>query len=166
MNRFMAEAFVEKYSFLKELFNNRDAVDIDSVKIERIDEDLLSRVPSYSGATGSLVGIDDSEAVHFVLADGTVIKNAVKSAGSCIHNEAHSDDESWGGETILEAIEGRDMGDAVAYIVRECSGYVIRDHYSVGGYSIVIYKPSEGKSIADYLAEAQQRAKEDVATEV
>lgn len=165
MNRFKFHAFLEEFSFLKELVGDTDPVEIDGISVKRMDGNLFFRIPQYEGATGSLVGIDNGDAVHFILKDGGILEKVVKTAGFCRHNEAHTDDEDWSGETILEAIEKHDISDSLAYIVWEEYGYEIRNHYSEGGLRFSIYKPPKGKRVQDYLEEARKKAIQEVKAE-
>ena len=165
MNRFKFDALLKEFPFLKELVKDKDPVEIDGIWVKRMDKSLFARVPQYEGATGSLVGIGNGEAVHFILQDGTVMQNAVKDEGVCTHNEAHQDNESWNGETVLEAVERHNVGEKIAYIVWEDYGYDIRDCYSVGGLDFTIYKPPKGKKVLDYLEAARKKAAEKVKAE-
>jgi len=165
VNKFKFDAFLKEFPFLKELVKDKDPVEIDGIWVKRMDENLFNRTPSYEGATGSLVGINQGEQVHFVLLDGTLLKNAVKDEGSCTHNEAYQDDESWEGETILQAIEKHNLGEKVAYIVWENYGYEIQDHYSTGGLNLTIHKPPKEKKVWDYLEVARKKAIEQVKAE-
>lgn len=162
MNRFKFEAFLKEFPFLKELVGDTDPTKIDGISVKRMDENLFSRTPFYEGATGSLVGIAQGEQVHFVLTDSILMKDAVKNGGACTHNEAYQDDESWKGETILEAIEKHNLGEKLAYIVWEKYGYEIQDHYSVGGLNFTIHKPPKGKTVLEYLEAARKKAIEEI----
>jgi len=166
MNRFKLDAIREEFSCVAYLTMDKEATDVDSVEVKRVDANLLNTTPSYSGATGSMVGIDEGEKFHFVLEDGTVLEDAVKNEGSCHHNEAHWDNESWTGETVLEAIEKHGVGDTIVLIVQERYGHEIQDHYSIGGLDFIVYKAPKGKTIADYLEEARVKAMETVKAEV
>lgn len=154
MNRFKVEGYVKEFPFLKEIskkIKGEEYTDIDFIKIARIDENLLNKVPYYSGATGSCVGIDEGEGIYFVLSDGKIISNAVKQSGDITHNEAHADNEYWEGETILEAIYRHNITDNLKYIIVKHYGYIIRNHYTEGGLSFIIYKIGKNEMIQDFI---------------
>jgi len=165
MNRFKFEAFLQEFPFLKEIIGKKDANQIDRISVSRFDKDLLEKTPHYEGATGSLVGINEGQEIYFVLTNGGIIMNAVRNEGSCIHNEAYQDNESWDGETVLEAIDRHNVGDRLAYIVWENYGYEIRDHYSEGGLDFTVYKPAKGISIQQIIEEKKASASEQVKAE-
>lgn len=153
MNRFEKQELAKRLPIVAHLIGDRDVNDFDSIKAMAVDEELLSHTPRYSGATGSLVGIDSTEEIHFVLnreSDPFLI-DAVKREIDIIHNEAHSQNEYRSGETIAEAIDRLQIADTVTAIVKERYGYIIRDHYSVGAHSITICLPRKDTSISTYL---------------
>ncbi len=166
MDRLKVNAFRKEFSFLAEMISDEKVGGIDNIEVKRVDIGLLGSTPSSYGATGNLVGIDSIKTFHFVLDDGTFIRNAVKDEGSWTHNEAYRDNESWEGETVLAAIDKNQVGDRIAYIVLERIGYKIRDHYSVGGHSFTVYLPPTGKPISHYLMEAHQQTAESVKAEI
>lgn len=150
MDRFELSEIKKRIPIIAHLLGDNDC---DKILISEVDETLLSYTPTYSGATGSLVGMDVSEVVHFVL-DQEVepfLLDAVKDKGDVHHNEAHCDDEYWEGESIAEAIDRHNVTDIIQCIVVERRGYRIRNHHSVGGHSIKIYLPKSGKQISEYL---------------
>ena len=158
MDHFRIQAFFEQFSFLatgdKPVL--RDVEKVEAVAVSRIDKDFLENTPRYSGATGSLVGIADSERIYLLDRDGNLLLE-VKQAGHCCHNEAHWDDESWSGETVSETLLRTDPTQ-VHYAVVVHTGYYIQDHYSVGGYRVIIYMPPNGFTLADWAEEQKRRA--------
>jgi hypothetical protein len=162
-------AFMKEFPFLIECTKWNDtqgnSLDCDSIKIANITSDLLAHSPRYKGATGSLVGIDNGERFDFVLSDGQIIKNAVASGGSVIHNEAHTDNEYYDGETVLEGIDKHQVAKCLAFIVKISYGYNIRDHHSLNNYSIIIYKPAKNFALIDIIAAANEKALADVRAE-
>lgn len=164
MNRFKVRAFFTQFPFLttgdKPIV--RDTEKVEEVAVSRIDKDFLGKEPKYDGATGSLVGIDDSERIYLFDQDGNLLVE-VKQGGYCHHNEAHMDNESWNGETVGEALLRRtDPAQQVHYAVVVHTGYEIQNHHSVGGYSVTAYKPPKGFTLPEWVEEQERRAKAQV----
>jgi len=157
MNGFRLDAMRRKYPSIAFLTQGVDAITVDSVCIEKVSDEVLYYTPQYSGATGSLVGIDSGARVHFALKDGTVMQDAVHNSGDCHHNEAYQDDQSWEGETILEAIYRHGIRDTLDHIVKERYGYKVENHYSVGGRAFTVYQAPEGISIQNCLGLRMER---------
>jgi Fe-S-cluster formation regulator IscX/YfhJ len=166
MNWFKFQALCREFPFLAEIVTNEEEVTEAEVRIARIDGNLLTFTPRYRGATGDRVGICDEQNIHFILKDGTFVRYAVLQDIEITHNEAYQDDESRCGETVLDAIERLGLEDNLALIVSEAKGYVIRDHYSVGGCRVVVFKPTKKCPLSKTLAEARARAQELVAAEI
>ena len=144
MNRMKFNACLKEFPFLKELVDQqRDPINCDGIKVARISQDLISQTPHYEGATGSLVGIDNGERFDFVLRNGQIIKDAVRASGDVVHNEAHTENENYDGETILEAIDRAGVVDTLEYIIKMEYGYNIRDHHSQGNYRMTVYKEAK-----------------------
>ena len=161
------DAYVEQFPVLAEVFAELrvKAEDCDRIEVARADANLMSHTPQYSGATGSLVGVDDGESIAFVLEDGSIIRDAVKTAGYCRHNEAHTDDESWSGETVLDAIYRHSVADTLTLIVSVRYGYNIRDHYSERDWQAAVYKAPKGFTYRDVVDEARAKALAEVRAE-
>ena len=158
MNRFKVNAFFNEFPFLNALVEGGPR-EVDEVKVARIDRHLLELVPKYEGSTGSLVGIDDSERIFLLDSNGEVLAEP-RQATDITHNEAHRDDEEEEGETVGEALLCLEDPNTVAYAVSIHTGYDIRDHYSVGGCSVVVYKPPKGFTLQEWIEEQKRRAKE------
>lgn len=159
LSRIKFDAYVEEFGFLAEIiavarWGGLQPKDCDSIVIKRADANLMAHVPSYDGATGSKVGIDNDEKIALVLNDGSALFDAVKSGGYCVHNEVHSDNESWSGETVLAAIYRHSVAETLAYIVSIERGYVIRDHHSENNWRVTVYKPAKDFTYSDVVAEA------------
>ena len=162
MNRFKIQAFFAEFPFLTAGDEPviRDIEEVEEVAVSRIDKDFLDKEPKYDGATGSLVGIDDSEHVYLFDRDGNFLIE-VKQGGYCHHNEAHTDNEEWSGETVGEALLRTDPAQ-VHYAVVVHTGYEIRDHHSVGGYSVTAYKPPKGFTLPEWVEQQKRRASEQI----
>lgn len=165
MNRFKFNRYLQEFPFVSGVSTRAlNALDCDSFAVKRITKELLDKTPKYDGATGSLVGIDDGEEIFFVV-NGT-LAGPVQTDGSVIHNEAHSDNENWDGETVLEAIDRLKIApDTITHIVSFEYGYEVLDHYSQGNYRLTIYKAPVGFTIADYVKEAIEKADNEVKAE-
>ncbi len=163
--RYYQEAFVSQFSFL---FHGENPVAngwlVEEVRVSRVDEALLEKTPMYDGATGSRVGIDDNEKIFLFDKEGNLLTE-VEQAGYCRHNESHCDDEEWDGEAVGEALLRVDAKD-VYYVVTVHTGYRIRDHHSVGGYSVTLYKPPKGFSLPEWVKERRRRAAQAISAEI
>lgn len=159
MNKFQRNAYFNEFPFLTEgdepIVPNH--LTVEEFKVNRITKELLSIVPLYDGATGCVVGIEDSKKIFLLDKEGKVLSE-VQQAVSITHNEAHTDDEEYDGETVGEALLGLNPDD-VHYIVTVHTGYKINDHYSVGGYSVIVSKLPKGFTLAGWLEEEENRAK-------
>ncbi len=172
MNKFKTQAFFREFPFLTKEQQTNDISfvlcpnvdEVEEVFVSRIDKDFLKRVPQYSGATGSLVGIDDEESICLLDKNGDFL-TSVKQGGDCIHNEGHTDDEHWDGETVGEALLQTNP-EEVHYAVLIHTGYEIQDHHSVGGYSMTLYKPPKGFSLPEWVKEQEKRAEELIKAQV
>ena len=163
MNRMKFNAYLKEFPFLEQC-NTRwedlagDPINCDAIKVARISQELLDYTPRYDGATGALVSIDNGERFDFILRDGRVIRDAVRASGDVVHNEAHTDDESYDGETLLEAIDRKGVIGTLKYVVKMSYGYNIRDHHSQGNYTMTVYKEAKDFSLADAIAAANEDA--------
>lgn len=137
-------------------FVHRDRVEV--ARVERVTKELLESTPHYRGATGSLVGIRDDEQFLLLNADLSVI-GRVRQERDVIHNEAHWDNEFEYGETVGEAIARLGCAQEVGYILRRHTGYDVCDHFSVGGYSVTLYKLPHGWTITNWVDEQCQCAR-------
>ncbi len=163
MNRFKYQAYVQEFPFLQDLVGD----DIpDSVRIKRADENLLKVIPEYYCYDGSMGITEMDEKVHFILNDGTFIKDAVKQSGHTSSNYAHSQTEIWDGETVLEAIDRHGVADKIQFIVVE--SYYLDDWE--GGereeeYAVIIYKTPKGTTFGAEIEKARAQALAEVRAE-
>jgi hypothetical protein len=161
MDRFKIEAFLNEFWWLNcSEGDYQPLVEADSVEkvaVSRINEDFLSRTPKYDGGTGNLVDIADSERILLCDRHGFLV-GEVAQGGYCRHNEAHQDDECWEGETVGEALSRLKDSDEVFFAVLIHTGYEIRNHHSVGGYRVVVYKPPKGFSLKGWVDEKRRQA--------
>jgi len=165
MNKFKYEAYLTEFPFLREILGGRCHLDCEFIRVARADENLLLRKPNRHVAVGSMVDIDDRDDVHFVLVDGTIIKDAVAQEYEYYSNYAHDESYNKKGETILEALAGLDNPDAVKYIIVDESGYEVIDHCSTKLFNITIYKAPKGGKISDYIEKARAQALAEVKAE-
>jgi len=128
-----------------------------SLQVARCTRELLEVRPRYDGATGNLVDIDDDDAVFLLDASGNLI-GEVRQQRHVHHNEAHRDPENEDGECVGEAIARLGAQESCTMILRRRTGFIVRDHHSVGGYEATLHLPPKGWSIAGWCAEQQRRA--------
>lgn len=165
MRKFFMRSFFEQFSFLT--VGEKPVVQVERVEkvsVSRVGRDFLNRVPQYNGATGSLVDIDDSERIYLFDREGNLLVE-VQQGGYCHHNEAHTDNEEWDGETVGEALLRTDPAQ-VHYAVVVHTGYEIRDHFSIGGYSVTVCKPPKGFTLPEWVEEQKHRASEMISATV
>lgn len=163
MNRFKYQAYVQEFPFLQDLVGD----DIpDSVRIKRADENLLKVIPEYYCYDGSMGITEMDEKVHFILNDGTFIKDAVKQKGHTSSNYAHTQEQFWEGETVLEAIDRHGVADKLQYIVIE--KYYL-DNWSGGEYikkyTYTVYKTPKNTTFGAEIEKARAQALAEVRAE-
>ncbi len=136
-----------------------------SLTIARVTKELLASTPRYTGATGSLVGIDDDFAL-FLLDEAGSVLGEVRQAMDIHHNEAHRDHEAEEGETVGEAIVRLGVYDVCTQVLGRHTGFIIRDHHSSGGYDAVLYLCPKGWTISGWCTEELRRAEAQVTAEL
>ncbi len=164
MNRFKFDALCNEFPFIQDSVmrrgngNARDVKDCENIIIKRATREMLDTTPQEHSWDGSIVGIDEWERVDFILCDGTILNDAVKTGGESGSNYAHSETRSWQGETVAEAIFKHGVADSLAYVVWIEGGYNIVENYSTRDFRATIYKPSRDftwqQVIDDELAKA------------
>lgn len=163
MNRFKLQAYQKEFPFLQDIIGDEIP---DSVRIKRADENLLKVVPQYYYHNGSLGVTEMDEKVHFVLADGSIIHDAVKQAGHTSSNYAHTQTKEWEGETVLEAIDRHDVAKSLAFIIVE---YYYIDDWSGGEYkreyTLTIYKTPKNTTFGAEIEKARAQALTEVRVE-
>ncbi len=162
MNKFKLEAYMKEFPFLQDLIGNEIP---DSVRIKRADENLLRFVPRYHFHDGSMGQTEVDEIVHFVLADGTVIAEAVRQSGHTSSNYAHSQTIEWEGETVLEAIDRHGVADQLQYIVQDIFDLDDWEGQYHRSREIIIYKTPKGTSFGEEIKKARAQALAEVRAE-
>jgi len=156
MNRFKLKAFKKEFPFLHDLIGDKIP---DSVRIKRADENLLRVTPQYYYHDGSMGRTEVDEIVHFVLADGTIIVDAVLQSGHNSSNYAHSQSRNWEGETVLGAIDRQNISNKLQFIVVE-SYYL--DDWEGSEYekehSFCIYKAPKNTTFGAEIKKARAKA--------
>lgn len=165
MNPMKFDAFLAEFPFLNEVFtaHGLEAQDCDGLTVKRLTPELLNSIPCVGGATGSLVGIEDGEYIAIVTPE-TVMVDVVRQSVDWIHNEAYTDNESWTGESVLEAIY-RMQAENLTHVVVVESGYNVVNHYSQNDWEATIYKPSKEFTVRDLIAQAVEKAQAQVKAE-
>jgi len=163
MNRFKLQAYCKEFPFLGDIIGDTNP---DSVRIKRADENLLKVVPKYYCHDGSLGVTKMDERVHFVLADGSIIHDAVEQSGHTSSNYAHTQTDEWEGETVLEAIDRHSVADQLQYIVQDVfdlDDWEGQEYHRSWG--IVIYKTPKGTSFGAEIGKARAQALAEVRAE-
>lgn len=163
MNRFKLQAYMQEFPFLKDIIGD---INPDSVRVKRADENLLKVIPEYYCHNGSMGITEMDEKVYFVLKDGTFIKDAVKQKGHTSSNYAHTQEQFWEGETVLEAIDRHGVAESLAFIVVE--KYYL-DDWSGGEYekeySFTVYKTPKNTTFGAEIEKARAQALAEVRVE-
>jgi hypothetical protein len=163
MNRFKYQAYVQEFPFLQDIIGDEIP---DSVRVKRADENLLKVVPQYYYHDGSLGVTEMDEKVHFILADGSILHDAVKQSGHTSSNYAHSQERSWDGETVLEAVNRHGVAESLAFIVVE---HYYLDDWSGGEYkreyNFTIYKTPKNTTFGAEIEKARAQALAEVRAE-
>jgi hypothetical protein len=163
MNRFKYQAYVQEFPFLQDLIGDEIP---DSVRVKRADENLLKVVPKYCYHNGSCGVSKDEDKIHFVLADSTIIEDAVRQNGSESSNYAHSQSREWNGETVLEAIDRHGVAESLAFIVVE--EYYLDDWTGSEYYeelTVTVYKTPKNTTFEAEIAKAKASALTEVRAE-
>jgi len=135
------------------------------IQVKRLDENILNKIPFTYYWDGSMGVTDDEESIDFILKDGRIIKNAVRSGGVSGSNYAHTGKHKWSGQTVLDAIIEKNVIDDLLYIV------YYEDKYSNWNQStdenslkITIFKLPKNVTIRElaekYIMETERRIKE------
>lgn len=168
MDRFKIQAFLRQFPFLctmklddarygSDEFTNLSPNNAEEVKVSRISPEFLHTRAWFKGATGSSVDIDDSERIFLLGKDGTILLEVEQSC-DIVHNSAHEDDQLEERETVGEALLRLKNPDDVVYAVSIHTGYEIRNHHSVGGSSLTLYKAPKGFTLRGWVEEQERRA--------
>lgn len=168
MNRFKIQAFFKEFGFLAGLLEKleyQEQGEVEEVYVKRIDKDFLEITPKYEGASGDLVGIADSERIVLLDEGGNILEEP-RQASVQRYTACHKDDEEEEGKSVGEALSYLEDPNAVVYAVRIHTGFRIRNHRSVGGFSVTVYKPPRGFNLKDWVEEQRRRAKQMLAAEV
>jgi hypothetical protein len=163
MNRFKLQAYVQEFQFLMEIVGDEIP---DSVRVKRADENLLKVVPECYYHDGSMGVSKMDERVHFVLADGSILHDAVEQGGKKTSNYAYSQEQSWEGETVLEAIDRHGVADQLQYIVQDVfdlDDWEGQEYHR--SWEIVIYKAPKGTSFGAEIEKARAQALAEVRAE-
>ena len=163
MNRFKLQAYCKEFPFLEDIIG--DFIP-DSIRVKRVDENLLRVTPQYYYHDGSLGVTEDEERVHFIIADGSILYDAVNQSGHTSSNYAHTQTKEWEGETVLEAIDRHGVADKLQYIVVE---YYDLDDWSGGEYkreyTLTIYKTPKNTTFGAEIEKARAQALAEVRAE-
>jgi hypothetical protein len=163
MNRFKLQAYCKEFPFLQDLIGDEIP---DSVRVKRADENLLKVIPQYYYHNGSLGETEHSENIHFVLVDGSILHDAVNQCGHTSSNYAHSQERSWDGETVLEAIDRHGVAETLQYIIIE--HYYLNDwegcHYEKE-HKFTIYKTPKNTTFGAEIEKARAQALAEVRAE-
>ena len=163
MNRFKFLAYVQEFPFLGEIIGNEIP---DSVRIKRADENLLKFIPMYLLHMGSMGKTKNMDRVHFILQDGTIIKDAVLHGEDFSSNYAGYSPYSINGETVLEAIDRHGVAEILQYIIIE--NYYLDDwegHEYVEEYTIIVYKTPKNTTFGAEIKKARACALAEVRVE-
>jgi len=163
MNKFKLEGFFKEFPFLRELDGVGNA---DSITVKRADENLLACIPSQYYWDGSMGRTDSKESVHFVMADGSILQDAVSQAGEWGSNYAYSQRKTWEGESVLESLSRLDDPDRVVYIVwvyKHLHDWEGSDYES--DLKVTIYKTPKGVKYSDLIRKAEEQALREVRAE-
>lgn len=158
-NKFAIQVFLNEFPFIKNILKAKHITgEVEEVKVLRISPEFLDTMPWYTGATGSLVGIDDDERIFLLDSEGGLLLE-VKQSRDITHNEQYQENELRGFETIGEALLRLDNPDKVVFALRVHLGYVVENHHSVGGFSITLFKAPKNFTLKGWVEEQLNREK-------
>jgi hypothetical protein len=162
MNRFKYQAYVQEFPFLRGIIG--DAIP-DSVRVKRADDNLLKVVPEYYCHDGSMGATKIDEKVHFVLADGSILHDAVEQSEH-ISSNYNAQTKEREGETVLEAIDRHGVAESLAFIIVE--HYYLNDWEGScyeNEYTFTIYKTPKGTTFGEEIKKARAQALAEVRAE-
>lgn len=136
---------------------------IEEVRVARVTQELLAARPSLRWSEGNLTSVEDDESFFLLGPDLTAIGEVRQAEDGW---RAAGDPVVRDGETVGEAIARLGCADEVAAVLHRHTGYEIEDHYSVGGYSVTLYRAPKGWSIPAWVAEQQRRASAQLSAQV
>ena len=163
MNRFKEMAFRREFPFLNEILGEKSP---NSIKVKRLDQDVLKRIPDHSSHDGSMGSSANRDEVIFILSDGSTLRDAVEPEECHRSNYAHSSEIFEEGETLLEAIDRLPVPGSLSCVV-----WVSEGHNRWEGslqedwLRVEIFKPPKSEKISDILAAAHEAAQREVAAE-
>jgi len=163
MNRFKLQAYCKEFPFLEDIIGDEIP---DSIRVKRVDENLLRVTPQYYYHDGSLGVTEDEERVHFIIADGSILYDAVNQSGHTSSNYAHTQTKEWEGETVLEAIDRHGVAESLAFIVIE--HYYLNDWEGCQyekEHKFTVYKTPKGTSFGAEIEKARAQALAEVRAE-
>ena len=152
-NRFKIQAFFKEFPFLESIC---DIEKVEKAGVVRISKDFLMAKPRTEVVSGSLVNINDSEQV-FLFDSGGNLLTEVKPSRS-YHYMGNCEEP---GETVGEALLRIDS-TRVHFAATVRIGYEIRDHRSVGGYCVTLYKSPKRFTLLEWVEEQELRANKEV----
>lgn len=165
MNRFKRKAFEQEFPFLSAILADHGREEkLQSIRVSRIDENLLKSTPSVYRWGGSLVDINKVESVHFILSTGKILFDAVRSDREIGSNYAHTETVRVEGESVLEAIDRLEVTD-LSHIVWVRSGFRVENHHSTRHWEITVFKEAKSLKIEAALEAARAEALEQVRAE-
>lgn len=158
MNRFKFEAFLKEFPFLKEILEEkkRDYQQVDSIRVARIDENLLLRTLEEYHYDGSAGETYNWEELWAVLPDGTVQVVPTQDECSSDSNYAHSQPRHEEGQPIIEALVGLEETHYLVLLERELENWPGREY--VNEFNVTIYKPSRSTSLSKEIEKARRKA--------
>lgn len=165
MSRYKIEAFFREFPFL--IAGDQPLVDqgrVEEVAVKRIDRNFLETTPYRKRIEMSLVKIDESQRVLLLDRDGVLAE--VRQSRYDRSTIGRHREESKIGETVGDALARIPNADAIAYAVVITTGHRIEHNESRGGYSVLVYKPPRGFTLAGWVGEQHKRAEELIKAEI
>ncbi len=180
-NRFRIQTFFRQFTFLTKVRTGKESVfshqkcehpgcvegamhdhptfispsATEEVTVMRVSPDLLAQRAWTKSASGSRVDICDRTRFFLLNQQGELLAE-VQDSLDILHHEAHTDNVYWEAETVGEALLRLSNPDEVYYIMCLHTGYRIKNHESVGGYAVTLYKPRQGFSLNNWVAKQME----------
>jgi hypothetical protein len=166
MNRSKFDKLSKEFPFIEKTVLENDAGGLrlniqylDYIHIGLASPVLLGRVPKgyeFPGRHESIDSIIEWEQVHFVLKDGTIIRNVVHARN--IYRD-HVDSSL--AETIFEAVKRyNNIVYDLQFIVVTEGGYNIFRNRSMPNFRATIYKLKNGTTYSQLMNEAEEASRE------
>lgn len=160
--RYQIQAFQRQFPAIFSAQSEIIAREVTDVEVSRVTSLLLGRRPHAETASGNLINRGDVERYFLLAEDWRILGEVVQEREDWTPRGT----DTQGGETIGEAIVRLGVAALVAYVVRTARYYSDQPGDPEDSYSVMLYKPPRGWTIAGWVAEQERRASTALAAQI